>query len=76
MNACMHTYIHTYRSRDEKTREEVPETDEEGHNNGSNLMVWCESYSHHAIKSEVDEAHENEVVEPEELVSLCLEPNH
>jgi len=71
---CCNT--HTYRSWDKKTREQVPETDEEGHNNCSNLIVWCQSYSHHSIQCEVQKAHEYEVVEPQKVFKTLFKPNH
>lgn len=66
----------TYRSWDKKSREEVPEIDEERHNDCSNLVVWREGHSHHSVQREVQERHEYEVVEPQEFFSLGLEPNH
>lgn len=39
-------------------------------------MVWSESYKHHSIESEVHETHEDEEVEPQELVQLPMESNH
>lgn len=69
-------YSYTYRSGDEKTREEVPETDEERHDDGGNLVVGSESHTHHAIESEVDKAHEDEKVEPQELLHCSFEPYH
>lgn len=66
----------THHSRNEETGEEIPETEEERHDNCSYLITWCEGYKHHSIKGEVDKAHEYIVVEPEELVCLPLESNH
>lgn len=47
----------TYMSRDEKPGEQVPEDQEEGHDNGSNLGARSESNEHHTIQCEVDEGH-------------------
>ena len=66
----------TYRPGDEETREQVPETKEEGTNNSSNLMAGSESNNHHPVHWEVGKAHEYEVVEIEELVHFPVEPNH
>lgn len=66
----------TYHPRNEETREEVPEAEEERHHNCCYLIIWSESYKHHSVECEVDEAHEHVVIEPEELVSLPLKSNH
>ena len=66
----------TYWPRNEKTREQIPEAQEEGHNNGSNLMARSQCNNHHPIHCEVDEAHQYVVVEPQELAHLPVKPNH
>lgn len=66
----------TYRSWNEKPGKQIPETEEKGHNNCSNLVAWSECNNHHPIHCEVDEAHQYVVVEPEEFGYLPLKSNH
>ncbi|PON42829.1 hypothetical protein PanWU01x14_278740 [Parasponia andersonii] len=66
----------TYRSRNKKTRKQVPEAEKEGHNNGSNLVSRGQSNNHHPIQCEVDEAHQYVIVEPQEFPYFPLKPNH
>ena len=66
----------TYPSRDEKTREQVPDAYEEGHNNGSNLVARSQSYYHHPIQCVVYKAHQDKEVKPQELFKLPMESNH
>lgn len=66
----------TYRPRDKEAREQVPEAQEEGHHNGSDLVARRQRYNHHPVHCEVDEAHQYVVVEPQELPCLPLEPDH
>lgn len=68
--------IDTYRPGDEETREQVPKTEEEGHDNSRNLMVRSQSHNHHSIHGEVGKAHEYEVVEIEELDCCPFKANH
>lgn len=65
-----------YLSRDKETREQVPETEEERHENGSNLVAWSEGNNHHSVKGEVDEAGPHEVHEQEEFSCVPDESNH
>lgn len=48
---------YTYRSGDEEAREQVPEANEEGHDDCRNLVIWGEGNSHHTIQRKIDEAH-------------------
>ena len=66
----------TYRPRDEETGEQVPEAEEEGHDNSGNLRSGSQRDNHHSIHREVGEAHEYEVVEIQELVCRPLVPDH
>ena len=52
-----------HRPRDQETRKQVPEVEEEGHHNGSNLSARSQSHKHHPKHGEVGECHEDEVVE-------------
>lgn len=47
----------TYRSWNEKPGKQIPETEEKGHNNCSNLVAWSKCNNHHSVHREVDEAH-------------------
>lgn len=66
----------TYRPRNEKTREQVPETEEEGHANGSNLVARSQCNNHHTVEGEVDEGHEYKIEEIKEFDGRPLKPNH
>lgn len=68
--------MYAYLPRNEEAREQIPEAEEERHNNGSNLMAWSESQKHHSIQCEVHKAHVYEEVEPQEVFSFPREPNH
>lgn len=66
----------SYHSRNEEAGEEIPEAEEKRHENRSYLVARSESYEHHAVEGEVDEAHEHVVVEPHELGCFPLKTNH
>lgn len=53
-----------YCSGNEETSEEVPEAEEESHDNGSKLGTGRQCNEHHSIQCEVDETGKHEVVEP------------
>lgn len=50
----------TNRPGDEETREQVPEAEEEGTDNGGNLMAGSEIYHHDPVHGEIGKAHEYE----------------
>lgn len=66
----------TYRSWNKKTREQIPEAEEERHDDCSNGVTWSECYKHHPIQCEVDEAHKYKEIEPEEFVCSPMEADH
>lgn len=66
----------TYRSGNEEARKQVPEVEEEGHCDDSDLVAGGECENHHAIHGEVGIAHEYEVEEVQHLVDLPLVTDH
>lgn len=66
----------SYRSCDKEAREQIPEAEEKGHNNGRYLVAGSQRYNHHPIHREVDKGHEHKVVEPNKLVCFPREANH
>lgn len=65
-----------YRSRNHESGEQVPKAEEEGHGYARNLGAWSQCNNHHPVHCEVDEAHQNEVVEPQKICCFPLEPHH
>lgn len=43
----------TYRSWDDKSREEIPKCVEESGDNSGNVVIWSDSHSHHTVEDEV-----------------------
>lgn len=50
----------TYRFWNEKTREEIPQGVKCRRNNGSQVLRWCETNGHHAVKGKVAESEKHE----------------
>lgn len=73
---CICAWCRTHSSWNKKPGEEIPKAEEECHDNGSNLVAWSERNEHHSIGCEVEEAHADVVVEPEEAISFPVESNH
>ena len=63
-------------SWDEEAREEVENAVKRRSKDGSDLLVWREGNSHHAVIGPVKEGEVAYKKEPEELGSCPLEPNH
>lgn len=66
----------THWSRDEVAWEQVPEGYEERQSNLGNLIARSQCHKHHSEHGEIGEAHEYEVAETKEFVSLPIESNH
>ena len=66
----------TYRPGDHEPGEQVPETEEEGHDDCGDLVARSQGDDHHPVHGEVGEAHEDEVVEIEKLLGLPVVPDH
>lgn len=60
----------TYHARNEKTREQIPQGEEESGKYGTNLWSWSQCDNHHPIQCELHKGHHYHVQEPEE--SFCF----
>lgn len=49
--------------RNHKTTEKVPQHVKWSSNDGSNIMIWCDSRSHHSVEGKIQhgEVHEEQV---------------
>lgn len=58
--------------RNHETAEKVPKHIKRSSNDGSDIVVWCESCGHHSIESEVEHCKIHEEYVPNELQSCPL----
>lgn len=66
----------TYRSRNEKAREQVEEGIECRSEDGGNLMVRGDRHRHHPIVGEVEKGEERDEIKPKKLGSRPLKTHH
>ena len=55
----------SYLPRNNEAAKQDPEAEEEEQENGTNLVARGQRHGHHPIRREVDEAHEQVIVEPQ-----------
>ena len=62
--------------RDHETAEKVPKHIKWCSNDGSNLMIWCDSRGHHSIECKIQHCEVHEEYVPNELYSSPFKGSH